>query len=113
MVMLAHCSSSYTNKEIDFFFCFRSVFQSICVVGYCLLAPAVALVLCRIVLLLGRSTWLFVLRLVIAVGAFLWSTASCMVFLGESQAQARKVLAGYPICLFYAVICWLVISHTD
>ncbi|KAL0266402.1 UNVERIFIED_CONTAM: hypothetical protein PYX00_008951 [Menopon gallinae] len=81
-----------------------SFFQSVCVLGYCLLAPAIALGLCRAVLLVGRSTTLFLIRLVIGIAAFVWSTASCMIFLGESQAQGRKVLAGYPVCLFYAVI---------
>lgn len=93
--------------------CFRSFFQSVCVLGYCLLAPAIALGLCRAVLLVGRSTTLFLVRLLIGIAAFVWSTASCMIFLGESQAQGRKVLAGYPVCLFYAVISWLVISHTE
>lgn len=106
---LHNCNQSI-NKTIS---TFRSFFQSVCVLGYCLLAPASALALCRAVLLAGRSTTLFIIRLVIALSAFLWSTASCMIFLGESQAQGRKILAGYPVCLFYAVISWLVISHTD
>ncbi|KAK6621222.1 hypothetical protein RUM43_011528 [Polyplax serrata] len=90
-----------------------SFFQSVCVLGYCLLSPAIALILCRAVLLAGRSMTLFLIRLLIALSAFVWSTASCMVFLGQSQAPGRKILAGYPVCLFYAIISWLIISHTD
>ena len=32
-------------------------------------------------------------------------------FLGESQPYGKKALAHYPICLFYAVIAWIVITH--
>lgn len=33
-------------------------------------------------------------------------------FLGDSQPPGRKVLAMYPLCLFYFIISWLIISHT-
>ena len=33
-------------------------------------------------------------------------------FLAESQPPHRKALAMYPICLFYFIISWLIISHT-
>lgn len=35
-----------------------------------------------------------------------------VVFLGDSQPQAKKALAVYPIFLFYFIMSWLVLSHT-
>ncbi|KYN02699.1 Protein YIPF6 [Cyphomyrmex costatus] len=89
-----------------------SFFQSVCVLGYCLLPTAIALILCRIILIVQQSTLLFTLRLVISMVGFLWATYASMTFLGDSQPTGRKALAVYPIFLFYFVISWLVISHT-
>ncbi|KYN16649.1 Protein YIPF6 [Trachymyrmex cornetzi] len=89
-----------------------SFFQSVCVLGYCLLPTAIALILCRIILIVQQSSLLFTLRLVISMIGFLWATYASMAFLGDSQPTGRKALAVYPIFLFYFVISWLVISHT-
>ncbi|XP_025075879.1 LOW QUALITY PROTEIN: protein YIPF6 [Pogonomyrmex barbatus] len=89
-----------------------SFFQSVCVLGYCLLPTAIALILCRIILIVQQSTLLFVLRLIISSTGFLWATYASMAFLGDSQPAGRKALAVYPIFLFYFVISWLVISST-
>lgn len=89
-----------------------SFFQSVCVLGYCLLPTAIALILCRIILIAQQTTLLFILRFIITMIGFLWATYASMVFLGDSQPTGRKALAVYPIFLFYFVISWLVISHT-
>ncbi|XP_011707170.1 PREDICTED: protein YIPF6-like, partial [Wasmannia auropunctata] len=51
-----------------------SFFQSVCVLGYCLLPTAIALILCRIILLMQQSNLLFTLRFVISMIGFLWAT---------------------------------------
>ncbi|KAJ8891026.1 hypothetical protein PR048_010535 [Dryococelus australis] len=89
-----------------------SFFQSVCVLGYCLLPTALALIICRVILLLEQNNVLFALRFVITVIGFGWATFASMVFLGDSQPVGRKALAVYPMFLFYFVISWLVISHT-
>ncbi|XP_071868140.1 protein YIPF6 [Bombus fervidus] len=89
-----------------------SFFQSICVLGYCLLPTAIALILCRIILMAEQTTFLFSLRFVITMIGFIWATYASMAFLGDSQPIGKKALAVYPIFLFYFVISWLVISHT-
>uniref|UniRef100_A0A6V7KJP2 Protein YIPF n=1 Tax=Bracon brevicornis TaxID=1563983 RepID=A0A6V7KJP2_9HYME len=89
-----------------------SFFQSVCVLGYCLLPTTIALIICRIILLAEQTTLLFILRFIITIIGFLWATYASMVFLGDSQPAGRKILALYPIFLFYFVISWLVISHT-
>ena len=55
-------------------FYFRSFFQSICVLGYCVFPLTVALIVCRIVLIADQTTVLFVIRFVIVVLGFAWST---------------------------------------
>ncbi|KAF4517345.1 hypothetical protein B566_EDAN011732 [Ephemera danica] len=89
-----------------------SFFQSLCVLGYCLLPNATALILCKIILIAEPTTLLFIVRLVVTLVGFAWSTYASVIFLGDSQPVGRKALAVYPIFLFYAFISWLVISHT-
>ncbi|XP_008214898.1 protein YIPF6 [Nasonia vitripennis] len=89
-----------------------SFFQSVCVLGYCLLPTAIALIICRIILMAKQTVLLFAIRFIITVIGFGWATYASMAFLGDSQPAGRKALAVYPIFLFYFVISWLVISHT-
>ncbi|BES87496.1 unnamed protein product [Nesidiocoris tenuis] len=88
-----------------------SFFQSVCVLGYCLLPTALALVACVILLYTGQSTFFFVLRFIVSCVGFAWATIASMVFLGDSQPAGKKGLAVYPMFLFYFVISWLVLSH--
>ncbi|CAG2054309.1 unnamed protein product [Timema podura] len=89
-----------------------SFFQSVCVLGYCLLPTTIALIVCRIILLVEQTTFLFIVRFVATMIGFGWATFASMVFLGDSQPAGRKALAVYPMFLFYFVISWLVISHS-
>ncbi|XP_013097825.1 protein YIPF6 [Stomoxys calcitrans] len=88
-----------------------SFFQSVCVLGYCLTPVAIALIVCRIILLATQSSLLFFLRLLTTTIGFLWATYASFIFLGDSQPPNRKPLAVYPIFLFFFIISWLVISH--
>ncbi|CAG9785453.1 unnamed protein product [Diatraea saccharalis] len=90
-----------------------SFFQSVCVLGYCLFPIALALVVCRVILFAPQTTFLFFLRLVISLIGFAWATFASMKFLGDSQPEGKKALAVYPICLFYFILSWLVMSHTN
>lgn len=91
-----------------------SFFQSVCVLGYCLLPPSLALVICRIILLASSQTViLFIVRFIVTVIGFTWATFAAMVFLGDSQPPSKKALAIYPIFLFYFIISWMIISHTS
>ncbi|OQV21278.1 Protein YIPF6 [Hypsibius exemplaris] len=91
-----------------------SFFQSVCILGYCLLPPALALIACRIfaVTLGTHLTVLFALRIVVTAVGFLWATWAALAFLGDTQQPNRKALALYPIFLFYLVISWLIMSQT-
>jgi len=89
-----------------------SFFQSVCVLGYCLLPTTIALIVCRIILLAEQTYPLFFIRFTVSMTGFAWATYASMIFLGNSQKPERKLLAVYPIGLFYFIVSWLVISHT-
>ncbi|CAG9762508.1 unnamed protein product [Ceutorhynchus assimilis] len=89
-----------------------SFFQSVCVLGYCLLPTTLALIVCRFILLFEQTNLLFFIRFAVTMTGFAWATYASMIFLGDSQKPGRKLLAVYPIGLFYFIISWLVISHT-
>jgi len=91
-----------------------SFFQSVCVLGYCLLPPSLALIVCRLILLAPKqSLILFILRFAVTVVGFTWATFAAMMFLGDSQPPNKKALAIYPIFLFYFIISWMIISHSS
>ncbi|KAG6445693.1 hypothetical protein O3G_MSEX004062 [Manduca sexta] len=90
-----------------------SFFQSVCVLGYCLLPIAMSLIICRIILFSTQTTFLFFLRFAISMTGFLWATYAATKFLGDSQPEGKKALAVYPICLFYFILSWLVVSRSN
>ncbi|TFK15441.1 rho-related GTP-binding protein RhoV [Platysternon megacephalum] len=51
-----------------------SFFQSLCVLGYCVLPLTVAMLVCRLVLLASSGTVSFIVRLVVVMAMFGWST---------------------------------------
>jgi len=89
-----------------------SFFQSVCVLGYCLLPLVLSLILCMLVLLATQNTALVIVRCVIVLAGFVWSTFASMMFLGDCNPATRRVLAVYPMFLFYLVVGWMVISHS-
>lgn len=88
-----------------------SFFQSLCVLGYCILPLTVALLICRLVLLLTNpGTGGFIVRLIVVMSMFGWSTLASTAFLADSQPPNRKALVVYPIFLFYFVISWMILT---
>eukprot|EP01135_Chromosphaera_perkinsii_P009516 Nk52_evm6s1779 gene=Nk52_evmTU6s1779 len=79
-----------------------SFFQSLCVLGYCILPLVCAAGVGK---LLGMH-WLNVP--VVAVG-FGWSIFASHAFLTNSQPADRKGLVNYPIILFYLVIAFMIL----
>ena len=88
-----------------------SFFQSVCVLGYCLLPLSLSLVLCRLVLFLVQTRFLLAMRCVFVLAGFLWSTFASMQFLGDCNPPNKRLLAVYPMFLFYFVIGWMVVSY--
>ncbi len=92
-----------------------SFFQSACVIGYCLFPLAVSLGLSKAMLAFfdGQSMITFIVRSIAVLVSFLWASYASVQFLSECQPPKRKVLAAYPLFLFYFVIAWMVLSDTD
>lgn len=92
-----------------------SFFQSLCVLGYCVLPLTAALIICKIIIGFSgdvQTTGVFAVRCLIVLGTLVWSCFASIGFLGDSQPLHRKPLAVYPICLFYFVLSWMVVSHS-
>ncbi|CAB1316248.1 unnamed protein product [Coregonus sp. 'balchen'] len=82
-----------------------SFFQSLCVLGYCIMPLTVAMVVCRLVLLGGSGMVSFIVRLIVVTASFSWSTF-------DSQPSNRKALVVYPVFLFYFVIGWMILTFS-
>ncbi|KAG1937525.1 protein YIPF6 [Pimephales promelas] len=89
-----------------------SFFQSLCVLGYCILPLTVAMIVCRIVLLGGSGSFVFAVRLIVVTASFSWSTFASTAFLADSQPANRKALVVYPVFLFYFVIGWMILTFS-
>ncbi|KAM9788042.1 protein YIPF6 [Syngnathus typhle] len=89
-----------------------SFFQSLCVLGYCILPLTVAMAVCRLVLLGSVGALSFAVRLTAVVASFGWSAFASAAFLVGSQPPDRKGLAVYPVVLFYFVIGWMILTFS-
>lgn len=94
-----------------------SFFQSICVLGYCLLPLVLVAILNDLILLItgNASVLSFGFRFILTIIACVWSCFASTAFLAADTINLtdRKSLAIFPIFLFYFVISWLIILHTN
>ncbi|KAM9979986.1 hypothetical protein ACTFIZ_006241 [Dictyostelium cf. discoideum] len=81
-----------------------SFFQSVCILGYCIFPLTIATIIIWIIQNLN-----IVFKLPIVGGAWFWSSFASYGFLGSSVPENRRLLAVYPVLLFYLVIAWLVV----
>nr|AAH12469.1 Yip1 domain family, member 6 [Homo sapiens] len=89
-----------------------SFFQSLCVLGYCILPLTVAMLICRLVLLADPGPVNFMVRLFVVIVMFAWSIVASTALLADSQPPNRRALAVYPVFLFYFVISWMILTFT-
>ncbi|RMZ93036.1 hypothetical protein BpHYR1_005276 [Brachionus plicatilis] len=94
-----------------------SFFQSICVLGYCLLPLVIVAILNDLILFItgNASVISFGFRFILIVVSCFWSVFASTAFLAADTINLsdRKALATYPVFLFYFVISWLIILHTN
>lgn len=81
---------------------FRSFFQSVCVIGYCLFP----LVLVSVVSIVVPSIYI---RLPLCGVAFAWASWASLGFLSDSNLANRRALGVYPLFLFYFIIGWMIL----
>lgn len=79
-----------------------SFLQSVCVLGYCVAPLVVAELVCLFVDLM-------IVRVPIVVAAVLWSFIASNGFLTDSSFDDRRMLATFPIFLFYFVLGWIIV----
>lgn len=94
-----------------------SFFQSICVLGYCLLPLVLSAVFSDLMHWASGagSKFSLILRFILVTGSCVWSVFASTAFLAADTINLddRKSLAVYPIFLFYFVIAWLIILDTN
>lgn len=91
-----------------------SFFQSVCVLGYCLLPLLLSAFVNNILLYIPTKTTipiLHIIRFLIVMLAYAWTMYASIRFLGQTQQPNRRMLVLYPIFLFYFLIAWLIILH--
>ncbi|KAI6196314.1 hypothetical protein M3Y94_01094600 [Aphelenchoides besseyi] len=89
-----------------------SFFQSLCVIGYCLLPSVFASVACHLFHFEKAMKLSMFLRLLCSALGFGWSTYASTAFLAAAQPEGRRFLTTYPMILFYFVVAWLVFSNS-
>jgi hypothetical protein len=83
-----------------------SFFQSVCVLGYCVFPMNVVTLACMLVkLVFSGIIW----RLILVIIGCIWSLRASVVFMSQMVPEKRKILATYPVFLFYIFIGWLIL----
>ena len=90
-----------------------SIFQSVCVLGYCL-APLdlAALAVYALRILLADWPYLVVVEFPVVFGLGAWACVASIGFIASLMPRRRKTrvpLALFPVVLFYGSIAWLIL----
>lgn len=89
-----------------------SFFQTLCLIGYCLLPSVFSSMTIKIASrMIQPITVEMFIRAILSLVSFVWAIYASMVFLTGTQAENRKILGYYPLFLFYFVVSWLVITN--
>ncbi|KAI1301746.1 Protein YIPF6 [Halotydeus destructor] len=92
-----------------------SVFQLLCVLGYCLALPCAGIIVLKVIGLvfaINMKHLIYEKLLVSTVLGFLWPTFSAVKILSKYQEKEKRPLAVYPVGLFFFVISWsLMLVH--
>jgi len=84
-----------------------SFFQSVCVLGYCVFPINLAAVALSVIGIWIKS---WELGVIICGLALFWSTTSSVGFMKALVPEEKKLLATYPVILFYFSLSWFVVS---
>lgn len=102
-------SSSYGEQPLNTILSPPSIFQLMCVFGYCLVGPCLGLILLKI---FSFNSLIFERIIVGLLFAFVWPTYCSIRILIRYQHPNKRILAIYPIGLFYFVLsCMIILSH--
>jgi hypothetical protein len=90
-----------------------TMFQSVCVLGYCLGPMAVAATLFQLMHLFGITTSTLFLRLIIASAVATWAAMSSIKILGPTVPAEKKYVLLGPVAVFYMLIALLILYHSN
>jgi len=93
-------NAKFLGAEISFF-------QSVCVLGYCIFPILIGAVGITVVEFLFELP--FIINMGICGFAFFWAFVSSVGFMGQLVPEDKKVLAVYPVLLFYLSLSWYVL----
>lgn len=80
-----------------------SFLQSICVLGYCIAPLVLSSILCHIIYNY------FMVQCIVVFICLLWSIKASLSFITHLIAEDKKLLAVYPVVLFYVTISWMIL----
>ncbi len=85
-----------------------SIFQAVCVIGYCMFPLVLAaVIIAAVALTTGFNSILF--RGLLVLGTFFWASWASVGFMGALVHPSRKLLSVYPVVLFYLILAWLIL----
>lgn len=90
-----------------------SIFQLICVLGYSLAGPCIGIIVLKVIESLISTEMKYLLYEKLFIGlvfGFIWPTYSAVRILSKYQAKEKRILAIYPIALYYFIVSWFIIS---
>lgn len=79
-----------------------SIFQSVCVLGYCIFPLVLSAVISAVI-----RVWL--IKIAATLVGFIWSTGASVGFMTEIVPEDRRALGLYPVWLFYVSISWMIL----
>ena len=83
-----------------------SFFQSVCILGYCVFPLTLSAIGC---LLFGYLFGSALIKLLVVSAGFVWSTRASVVFMEQVINEKRKLLAVYPVFMFYTFLAWMIL----
>mmetsp|Transcript_6089 Transcript_6089/g.10955 ORF Transcript_6089/g.10955 Transcript_6089/m.10955 type:complete len:232 (-) Transcript_6089:57-752(-) len=87
-----------------------SFFQTVCLLGYCIVPLLLASILCLIFNKFLSSALAVVLRFSMVMVAVIWSIVAAGTFMTDAEIPDGKLgLALYPVMLFYLSLGWMIL----
>lgn len=84
-----------------------SIFQAVCVLGYCMFPLVLAATVIAICAVAGFSPIVF--RGPFVLACFFWASWASVGFMGALVPRNRKILSVYPVVLFYLILAWIIL----
>ncbi|KAH7823295.1 putative Yip1 domain containing protein [Monocercomonoides exilis] len=87
-----------------------SIFQSVCLLGYCLCPYCVVAIAGAAVSLVNLAYVSFIVKSVLGLAAFIWSIIATVPFFSVIVPPKRVALGMFPVILFFFALTWFVIA---